>query len=482
MSSLAFQRVVELASAIEDVAVDRFFADPHLRSTGLASGTPLAEFDLLAWSLSFELDCVRLLSTLDAAGIPRRRHDRGARHPLLVVGGAVASINALPLANVVDVFVLGSAELLWPPLIEGVREMRREALLEDLAGRDGYLVPEHHLDGQGRPRRRLRRLEKRDRHMGDPSMIPASHVVTPNTEYRNRGLVEMSRGCPERCRYCWAGFNSGRLRCHPAPLILEQVRRIRELTSRIGFVATAVGDHPDLPGILAECRDLDMNVSLSSLRIPAMVPEVLAPLASSGARSVTIAPETGTDSLRRRLGKPVTNEHILAAVETAQRCGIPSLKMYFIVGLPGETESDLIGIAGLLRRAMSIMRSYGRDRGRLGTLHAGFGLLVPKPYTPYRDETMLDLREARRRLALVRAELATIDNLKADFPSHRESVWQGYLSRGGVSALDAIEQLAAGNSLSRVLADHRDAIRRVVFERAPEASARGFVTSAPRAS
>jgi radical SAM superfamily enzyme YgiQ (UPF0313 family) len=478
-SSLAYQRVVELATRVEGVAVDRFFADPHLRGRSFENGTPLAELDVLAWSCSFELDAVDLLRTLDDAGIPRRAPDRGQRFPLLVMGGAVANINPLPLAWVIDVFVLGSAELLWPPLIEMARDLKRGDLLRELATRDGFFVPEHHLDEQGRPRHRIRRVEKRDIHMSDPGMIPASHVVTPYTEYHDRGLVEMSRGCPEKCRYCWVSFNYGRLRCYPAEGILDEIGKMRKLTSRVGLVATAVGDHPELPRILEESRAMDVNIALSSLRIPAMIPEVLRPLAASGAKSVTIAPETGTDALRRRLGKPISNDQILAAVENAQSCGIPSLKMYFIVGLPGETNDDLMGIAHLLRTTVSIMKKHGRDRGRMGTLHAGFSILVPKPYTPLHREVMLSSREARHRLRLLRKELAAIDNLKTGWPSHREALWQGFLSRGGVSALGAIEQMTGGDPLSRVMADHREMIEQVVFEEPDDQPFWSFVTSAP---
>ena len=302
MSSLAYQWSVELAAGIGDIGVERFFADPEL-SPGrtIEAHSALGDLDVLAWSCSFELDTANLLATLDAAGIPRRSSERTSRHPLLVMGGAVASINPLPLAPAIDVFVLGSAELLWPPLLHLIQENpSRDRLLLELADRDGFFVPRHHLEVGGRPQK-VRRVEKRDVHMADPAMVPVSHVVTPHTEYSNRGLVEMSRGCPEKCRYCWVSYNYGRLRCYPKDAILDRVDRLHRMTDRVGFVATAVGDHPDLAEILEECRRREINVALSSLRIPAMREEVLKPLAESGARSITIAPETGTDELRRKL-------------------------------------------------------------------------------------------------------------------------------------------------------------------------------------
>ena len=481
MSSLAFQWAVELAASCEDVGVERFFADPDINpGRTLDSGAAIGDLDVLAWSCSFELDAAHLLATLDAAGIPRRRIERDHRHPLLVMGGAVASINPLPMAPSIDVFVLGSAELLWPPLLGLAREIAdRERLLLELANRDGYFVPAHHLGSDGRPIGKRRRIEKRDAHMADPAMVPASHVITPHTEYSGRGLVEMSRGCPEKCRYCWVSYNYGRLRCYAAEAILDRVERIGEMTDRVGFVATAVGDHPQLAEILEECRRRDLDVALSSLRIPAMRSEVLGPLAASGARSVTIAPETGTDELRRRLKKPITNAAILEAVDTALRCGIDSLKMYFIIGLPGETDADLEGIADLLRQVQKMMVGRGRERGRVGTLHGGFNVLVPKPYTPYAREAMLSRSEARRRMQLVEMGVKDVANLRIDRPAYRESLWQAFLSRSGCSAFTALETAASGCSLGEIVADHRAEIEESALKPVEGNPVWQFITSAP---
>lgn len=480
LSSLAYQWIIELAAGVPDIAISRFFAPPDGLGRTLEDETPLGSLDLLAWSCSFELDGVNLIRTLDAAGIARRRCDRSARDPLLVLGGAVASINPLPLSPAVDVFVIGAAELLWPNLLELARdEPDRDRLLAELASRDGYFVPSHHLDSAGRPLGRIRRVEKRDSHMADPQMVPSSYMVTPNTEYRNRGLVEMSRGCPEKCRYCWVSYNYGKLRCYPTEAILDRVRGLSELTDRVGFVATAVGDHPDLPQILQESRELGLNVALSSLRIPAMVPGVLKPLAESGARSVTIAPETGSDELRAKLKKPIPNERILEAVETAQACGIGSLKMYFIVGLPGETDEDLQAIGGLLRDTRAIMLSHGRRRGRMGTLHAGCSVLVPKPYTPYSKEPVLSRADYRRRMSLLEKELKPIDNLKFDRPSYREALWQAILSRGDAQTFDLIEELANHRSIGRILSDHKSTAVRRALEAVEGEPPWRFISSAP---
>jgi radical SAM superfamily enzyme YgiQ (UPF0313 family) len=207
--------------------------------------------------------------------------------------------------------------------------------------------------------------------------------------------------------------------------------------------------------------------------------EILRPLAESGARSVTIAPETGTDELRRSLNKPITNAAILEAADTALRCGIDSLKMYFIIGLPGETDEDVTGIADLLRQVQKMMVGRGRERGQVGTLNAGFNVLVPKPYTPYARQPMLTRKEARRRLQLVLDGLAGVGNLRIDRPAYRESLWQAYLSRGDCSAYAALETAASGCSLGELLASHRREIEASALNAVDGDPVWQFVTSAP---
>jgi radical SAM superfamily enzyme YgiQ (UPF0313 family) len=260
---------------------------------------------------------------------------------------------------------------------------------------------------------------------------------------------------------------------------MARVDELSEVTRRVGFIATAVGDHPDLAAILQQCRERDLDVALSSLRIPAMVPEVLTPLAASGARSVTIAPETGSERLRKMLNKPITNERILEAVETAQRCGIENLKMYFILGLPGETDDDILSIASLLRATHEIMLKHGRPRGRIGHLHAGASILIPKPYTPYQTTAMVDARDARRRIKLLRQALVGLSNFRLDIPSYREALWQAFLSRGTIEAFTALEARADGSTISQVLSGHRAAVEAATTNPDRTNQPWSFISSAP---
>lgn len=483
MSSLSHLWVHRLALGVPGISVERFYADNALKARSLESGRPLGDFDALAFSLSFELDAVHLLKILSRAGIALEREKRHPRAPLVIVGGAVASINPLPISPAVDIFCLGAAEIIWPQLLGKLKDTRNlSCLLEELAEEDGFFIPRFHLNDHGRPIARQRRLEKRDRHFQGPKEnVPASHIVTSNTEYRLRGLIEMSRGCPEKCKYCWVSHNYGRLRCYPADAIFERVEEVSTLTRRIGFVATAVGDHPELEKILTHCLSKDLQVALSSLRIPAMRKEILEMLAASGARSITIAPETGSDRLRSALGKAISNEEILQAVETAQRCGIEALKMYFIIGLPEESHDDIVAMTRLLKDTRKIMLNYERGRGRISGLHVGISILVPKPYTPYQRLGMISASEARQRLKLVKKENRKLSNLRLDLPSYRMARWQTFLSRSDTRAFDALKNAAAGQNIADLLRD---------FEHLADESSRAqvgdppwmFISSAPHSA
>lgn len=453
MSSLSHLWVHRLALEIPGITAERFYADKELHSRSLESNRALGDFDALAFTFSFELDAVNLLKILQKAGIAPRLKERHPRAPLVIVGGAAASINPLPISPAVDIFCLGAAEILWPGLLERLRDSRNhESLLEELAGEDGFFIPRHHLSPDGQAIGRRRRLEKRDRHFcGGKETVPASHIITPNTEYRRRGLIEMSRGCPEKCAYCWVSHNYGALRSYPAEAIMGRVEEISSFSPRIGFVATAVGDHPQLLEILESCRSKQLQIALSSLRIPAMRPEILQHLAACGARSITIAPETGTDALRFSLNKPIPNSRILEAVENAQRNGIEALKMYFMIGLPGESDEDIRSIIRLLRETRSIMLGYEKGRGRISGLHAGVSILVPKPYTPYQRQGIISPAEARRKLRLLRKEVRGLANVQLDLPSYRMALWQSTLSRGGIEAFSALEDAASGENVAAIL-------------------------------
>ena len=471
MSSLGFQRVYELVHARPDWSCERFFTDgADLDNRGgmplsVESDRPLNGFRCIAFSVSFEQDYVHLLEMLDRAGIPMRRSARRPRDPIVVMGGSCAAINPLPMAEFVDVFALGAAENVLPGLLSALEEEdAREAVLERLAHQPGFYVPAwHHPEGAGEGFPKLHKLELSEAQMREPGYLPTTCIVTPKTEFADKFLIEMSRGCPEKCRYCWATFGMGRFRWHPTDAILASLDRARSVTDQLGFVATAVGDHPDIEPILLAANDLGFRTSVSSIRIPAVTPGVLAALHASGDRSITLAPETGTDELRVKMGKPIKNDFLLEKIRLIFRHGFTQLKLYFILGLPDETMADVQGILDLAARARAALLEEASRTGIIGNIHLGASVLVPKPYTPWQREAMDDERSLKEKIALLKRGVARMPNVSMGSVSIREAVWQTYLSKAGSDAGDAIEAAARGESLSAVLRRFEPKIRPEVF-------------------
>lgn len=469
MSSLGFQRTYRLASGRPDWAVERFFTDGAAMPLSVETDRPLNEFPCVAFSVSFEEDYIHLLQMLDRAGIPLRRSERTPWHPLVVMGGSCAAINPLPMAEFVDVFALGAAENLLPELLGALEEDEdREALAERLAARPGFYVPAVHRPeddpGFTAPDGKLHKLELTAEQMRSPGYLPTTAIVTPRTEFSEKFLVEMSRGCPEKCKYCWATFGMGKFRWHPTEYILDALDTARSVTDQLGFVATAVGDHPEIERILREANGLGFRTSVSSIRIPAVTEGVLETLRDSGDRSITLAPETGSDELRVKLNKPIPNSLLLDKVRMIFRHGFTQLKLYFLVGVPGETMDDVQAILELAAACRSLMLEEARKTGVIGHIHLGTNILVPKPYTAWQRAPMDDETSLKRKLSILKKGVAGLPNVSLSGGiSIRQAIWQTYITKAGSDAADALERAARGQHLASLLRELDHRIRPEVF-------------------
>lgn len=466
MSSLGFQRVYELVHEAPGWTCDRFFKDGVGMPRAVETGRPIDEFGCICFSVSFENDYVNLLQMLDRAGIPLRRRDRRPFDPLIAMGGSCAMINPLPMAEFVDFFPLGAAENVLPELLSALEEEPdREAVLARLATAPGFYVPAyHHPEEDGDALAKLRKLELTEEQIKLPGHLPSTVIVTPRTEFADKFLIEMSRGCPEKCKYCWATFGMGKFRWHPTEMILGAIDRARSVTDQLGFVATAVGDHPEIERILREANRLGFRTSVSSIRIPAVNEGVLDALHASGDRSITLAPETGTDSLRLKMGKPIPNDFLLEKIRLIFRHRFTQLKLYFLVGLPGETMDDVQGILELTARAHRVMLEESAKTGTIGHIHLGVNVLVPKPYTPWQREPMDTVKSLNEKVSLLKRGAAKMPNVSMGSLSVREAIWQTYISKAGSDAADVLEHAARGEHLSALLRRFEEKIHPEVFQ------------------
>lgn len=463
MSSLGFQRTYELLHATQGWTAERFFADGTTEPRSVELDTPLSAFSAVAFSVSFEEDFVGLVAMLGRARIPLRRRDRGAGDPLVIMGGSCATINPLPMAEFVDVFSLGAAENLLPQLTAALALDDRDATLEALADEPGFYLPALHGRVDTAPETKLHKLDLTAEQMRLPGHLPSSSIITPHTEFADKLLIEMSRGCPEKCRYCWATFGMGAFRWHPTEYILEAMQRGRAVTDQVGFLATAVGDHPEIEAILAAANQLGYRSAVSSIRIPAVTEPVLAELRRSGDRSITLAPETGSDELRVKLNKPIPNSVLLDKVRLIFKHGFTQLKLYFIIGMPEETDRDVEAILELARECRAIMLEELAPTGVIGHIHLGVNVLIPKPYTGWQRQPMAPVAELKAKIKHLRRGVAGLPNVDMGTMSIRQAIWQTYISKGGPEVADAIEAAARGESVASLLRRYRQEIDSVVY-------------------
>jgi radical SAM superfamily enzyme YgiQ (UPF0313 family) len=373
MSSLGLQTLYGLFNQRPDVAAERVFWSQGQAPFALESQAPLADFAVIAVTISFELDILNLVDMLRRAGLPVLAAERDEDAPLIVAGGPVPTANPELLAPLVDACFVGEAEgqvdRLADILVETAtapRSERRRAL----ARLPGLYVP----DESALPVARLQLADL------DPYPVH-SLVLTRNTEFGDMYLIEIARGCSRGCRFCLAGYLYRPLRQRSVPVILEQAREGLRHRPTLGLVGAAVSDYREIDSLLAGLRSLGARIAVSSLRVNPLPESLLVALAESGTQTLTLAPEAGCERLRRLVSKGVTEEQVLSAAERADGHGFPQLKLYFMIGLPGETEEDVMAIVELTQAVKARFR-------RRVTVHVT--PFVPKPHTPFQRQPMAD--------------------------------------------------------------------------------------------
>jgi len=475
MSNLGFQTIYRLFNDQPDIVCERAFLPPKqelaaLRDAGtrivtIESQTPVSEFDVIAFSVSFEWDYTNVLTMLRLAGVPLRAADRDYTHPLVVIGGAVTFVNPEPLAPFADVIAAGEGEALVPALLDAFGTSSRSEQLKRLAQQRGYYIPsfydvEYGADGT------IARYVPREG-TGAPPVVkkaalkttdavdpPSTTIFTPDTEFGSRFLVEVVRGCANLCRFCWAGYNYLPVRAFPAQRILDLAKAARPYSSRAGLVSIALCDHPEIEHILRSLKDMGYSISPASLRLDDLTPMIVSLLKESGERSLTIAPETGSDRLRRVINKTITNDEILDRAELIFSSGFENLKLYYMIALPTEEDADLVAIRDLTLQLREIMLKHARARGHIGRIVASVNPLVPKPGTAYQWLPMAPSGEIEQKMKRMRSLVANIDNVYFNIKSERHSYYQALLSLGDRRVAPAIELAEAnGGQWRKAVAD-----------------------------
>ena len=463
MSNLGFQTIYRHLNALPDVVCERVFmpetADlEEMRRTStpplsLESQRPLTDFQMIGFSVTYEGDYVNVLRLLDQAKIPLRAADRRPHDPLVLMGGVCAFSNPEPIAPFMDFVVVGEGEELVGELLQAYREgyRERETFLDALVRVEGVYIPErHHVayadDGtigdvraeRGAPaivvKRRLKQVD---------AFRTIAAVKTPNAEYGHMALLEVGKGCGRGCRFCLEGQVYRPVRHRSVAALRDTIADLAaQGEKRIGLVGACVSDYPWIGDLLKIVEDNGMELSISSLRADSLTDDLVASLARGGHRTLTMAPEAGTERLRRAIRKAITDEQLMAACDLVRARGIPNLKTYFMIGQPTETPEDVAAIPDLARRMLERLRVLDPTGKPFGKLTLSISSFVPKPWTPFQWAPFDGVQSLNDKLETIKRGVRTFSNIRVLHENPREAALQALLARGDRRVGDFLELAA----------------------------------------
>jgi radical SAM family uncharacterized protein len=455
MSNLGFQTLYRLLNDEDDVVCERtFLPDPEDLEEyeaaqaplfSLESQHPLADFDLLGFSISFENDFLNILKILDLARIPKESHLRPKGFPLVMAGGVSVFLNPEPLSDFFDLFVLGEAEEVIHEFLSAYRQafaktarVEKETLLRNLSAVEGVYVPQFYRptyreDGKmatmeadpGIPSRVRRRWVK------DLDRFPTrSTLFTPGTEFKDMAVIEVNRGCPRGCRFCAACFVYAPFRNRSLSLLELSAKESLAEEPRIGLAGTAISDYPHL---LSLCRGIlsgQGGISLASLRVDAVNQPLIECLREGKDRTIAIAPEAGSERLRQVVKKGYLDEEILRAVDTLVANGLVQIKCYFLIGLPSETEEDVKAILSLARQIRHRILSNEKGQRERWRLVLSVNPFVPKPATPFQWLPMEEVGSLKKKLRAIERGVRGEKGMEMIHDLPKWDYVQALLSRG----------------------------------------------------
>ena len=470
MSNLGFQTIYRHLNALPDVVCERVFLPdpedlPEYQRTGrgpfsLESKRPLSEFDLVGFSITYEGDYINTLRLLRMAGIPLRPAERRPEDPIVLMGGVCAFANPEPVAPFMDFVVVGEGEEIVGEIVAAYREAfgavslgarRRDDLLDRLTPIPGIYVPQRYAvsyrdDGAIAEVRQegsapavviKRRLKKVD------EFRTISLLRTPNAEYGHLALLEVGKGCGRGCRFCLEGQIYRPVRHRSLETLRETIREIKKDSTRVGLVGACVSDYPWIGGLMGVLAEEGLEVSISSIRADSLTEELVSSLRRGGHRTLTVAPEAGTERLRHVIRKDISDAQLYDACDLVRAHGIPNLKCYFMIGLPTETDADIEAIPDLATRLLERLRVPSKQGEPFGRLTLSISSFVPKPWTPFQWAAFDSVKRLEAKLRTIKAGVRRLHNVRVLHENPREAFLQALLARGDRRVAAFLEQAAA---------------------------------------
>ncbi len=451
MSSLGFQTVYRLFNAQPGLTCERAFLPGReelalYEKSGetlvsLESERPVSEFDIIAFSISFEPDFINIPTILRLARIPVHASERDDTNPMVIGGGAALFINPEPAAFIFDLIAIGEGEPLVPgisALISENRQAPRQQIISAAAEIPGLYTP--HVPQQ----KAVKRV------YADLDTPPASSVLlTENTEDGNMFLVEVGRGCPRGCRFCAAGFVWQPFRQNRTSMLKDACLEGLKQRKTIGLVGAAVSDHRHIEEICTFIYEHSGSPSLSSLRLDRLTPSLLDLLVKSGHRTVSLAPEGGSQRMRDLVRKNLTASQIVDAAEAVSRAGILNLRLYFIIGLPGESDQDLEEMTSLVADIRERFIEQAKLHKRLGEITLSINPFIPKPFTPLQWEGICSITELKRKVNFLEKRLRPFSNVRLKVEELQGAMLQAILSKGGRELEPLLLKMSEGLNLRK---------------------------------
>lgn len=442
MSNLGFQGIYGLLNKRDDVVCERAFLpderdiEEYIRTEtpvfSIESKRPLNRFDIVAFSISFENDYPNILKILDIAKIPFSSSERNEYHPLLIAGGVCCFFNPEPVAPVFDIIFVGEAEESLDEFLDMYKRSRvkgqgsRDELKKYSLNIEGLYVPEFYQidyksDGTISKRIPLNNAPEKikRRYIKDLSLSPVTtSIITPEAEFSEMYLVEAMRGCPWKCRFCLVGNIYNPTRKKDLETITVEIERAKEITPKIGLIGPSLTDYAHIKDVL--CIE-GVDFSITSLRASEKSAELVELL--KGHKSVSIAPEAGTERMRRVVNKKITKNDILGTSKLILNTGIENLRLYFIIGLPTETEEDVSGIVEIVKKVRRISSR--------GNIILSISTFVPKPFTPFQWHIMEPLDSVKGKLKFIKKALRDERGVRVFHDVPKYAHMQGLFSMGG---------------------------------------------------